>query len=109
MKAWDTRGGDWEGLWGQQECPQVLLTLQQPLRGVMGWAHLHRKKRNNVYHCRKTGGRLKEHRSHLRNKTVVKQRQHNEGTTHAYNIFSPKQLTFGSGGRNALKGTGNQR
>lgn len=55
------------------------------------------------------GGRLKEHRLHLRNKTVIKQQQHIEGTTHACNIFSPKQLKFGSGGRNALKGTRSQR
>ena len=54
-----------------------------------------------------TGGRkVKEHRLHLRNKTVIQQ-WHIEGTTHAYDIFSPKQLKFGSGGgSNRLKGKG---
>lgn len=49
------------------------------------------------------GGRRKEHRLHLGNTTVIKQ-EHIEGTTHAYDIFSPKQLKFGSGGGNGLKG-----
>lgn len=78
-----------------------------PSECVMGWAHQQKEDGNNFYYCRKTGGRkVKEHRLHLRNKTVIQQ-WHIEGTTHAYDIFSPKQLKFGSGGgSNRLKGKG---
>lgn len=52
---------------------------------------------------RREGGRPRGHRLLLGNKTVIKQK-HIEGTTHAYDIFSPKQLKFGSGGSNGLTG-----
>lgn len=48
-------------------------------------------------------GRPRGHRLLLGNETVIKQK-HIEGTTHAYDIFSPKQLKFGSGGSNGLTG-----
>lgn len=41
----------------------------------------------------------------LGNETVIKQK-HIEGTTHAYDIFSPKQFKFGSGGLTGRKSGG---
>lgn len=39
-----------------------------------GVAHQQKEDGNNFYYCRKTGGRkVKEHRLHFRNKTVIQQ------------------------------------
>ena len=102
-KRWGLRGSDSVGGWEVW----VFADWGSPLRGCDGVGFYQHREDGNIYHCRKQkGGRLREHRLHWGSKTVSRQ-WHIEGTTHAHDIFSPKQLKFGSGGgSNRLKEKG---
>lgn len=101
--GWDS--GSFDSVRGREVLVFASCSIPPQSVGSGGLTNKQRTETPSTTAERQEAGRLKEHRLHLGNKTVIQQ-WHIEGTTHAYDIFSPKQLKLGSGGSNRLKGKG---